>query len=100
LYGNETSSFTERELHWLKVAGNIALSKIFGRMRDTALMGWRKLHNNKAHNFCSSSNIGTAIRSKGMKWSERVRHMRDEIWIQIFVGEPEGKRLLGRQKHR
>jgi hypothetical protein len=33
---------------------------------------------------------------------ERARgtHERDEISIQILVGEPEGKRQLGKQRHR
>jgi hypothetical protein len=43
---------TLREEHKLRVSENRMLRRIFGRKRDEAIGGWRKLHE-ELHNLCS-----------------------------------------------
>jgi hypothetical protein len=57
LYGCKTRSLALREEHSLKVFENRVLRRIFGPRRDEIIGGWRKLHNEELHNFCSSTNI-------------------------------------------
>jgi hypothetical protein len=45
LNGCETSSFTLREEHRLRVFENRVLRRIFGPKRDEVTGEWRKLHN-------------------------------------------------------
>jgi hypothetical protein len=54
-----------------------------------------KLHNVKLHNFYSSPNIITMIKSRRMRWRGYVARMG-----RILVGKPEGKRPLGRPRRR
>jgi hypothetical protein len=42
-------------LHKLRVFENRVLRRIFGPKRDGVMGGWRKLHNEKLHNFIVSS---------------------------------------------
>jgi hypothetical protein len=51
LYGCETWSLALREEHRLRMFENRALRRIFGPKRDEVTGGWRKLHNEKLHNF-------------------------------------------------
>jgi len=49
----------------------------------------------------SSSNIVQAIKWRRMRWVEHVAHMRERRGIyRVLVGKPEGKRPLGRPRHR
>jgi hypothetical protein len=52
--GCETLSLTLKEEHRLRVLDNRVLRIIFGPMRDEMVGDWRKLHNEKLHNFHSS----------------------------------------------
>jgi hypothetical protein len=36
---------------------NRMLRRIFGPIREKAVGGWRKLHHEELHNFCSSQNL-------------------------------------------
>jgi hypothetical protein len=65
LYECETWSSTLREKYRLVVFENRVLKRISGPKRDEILVGWRKLHNEKLHNLCSSPNIIRMIRSRG-----------------------------------
>jgi hypothetical protein len=59
--------------------------------------GWRKLHNEKLHNFYSSRNIIRIIKSRRMRrvgHETRVGEKRNAY--KILVGKPEGMRPLGR----
>jgi hypothetical protein len=67
LYGCETWSLTLREENRLRLFENRVLRKIFGPKRDEVLGGWRKLHNEKLHNFCCSPSIIRIIKSMGMR---------------------------------
>jgi hypothetical protein len=74
LYGCETWSLTLREEHRLRVFENRVLRKIFGSKRDEETGGWRKLHNEKLHNLCSSPSVIRTLKSR-MIWAVHVAQM-------------------------
>jgi hypothetical protein len=41
----------------------------------TEIVGWRKLHNEKLHNFYSSPSIIRMIKSRWMKWAGHLEQM-------------------------
>jgi hypothetical protein len=51
------------------------LRRIFGLKRDEVTGDWRKLHNEKLHNLCSSPNIIRMIMSRKMRWAGHVARM-------------------------
>jgi hypothetical protein len=70
-----TWSLTLREAHRWSVFENRVLKRIFGPKRDEVIGGWRKLHNQKFHNFYSSSGIIRMIMSMKMSWAGYVARM-------------------------
>jgi len=49
----------------------------------------------------SSPNIVRVIKSRRMRWAGHVAHMGEERGAyRVLVGKPEGKRPLGRPRHR
>jgi hypothetical protein len=63
--------------------------------------GWRKLHNEELHDLYSSPSIIRMIKSRRMRWAGHVARMREKRNAnRILVGNPEGKRPLGRPRHR
>jgi hypothetical protein len=100
-YGCKTWSLTLKEEHRLKVFENRVLGRIFGPQRDEVTGGWRKLHNEEQHDLYSSSSIVRVIKARRMGWAGHVARMwevRGEY--NILVGKPEGRRPLGRPRHR
>jgi hypothetical protein len=62
---------------------------------------WRKLYSEKLHNFYSPPNIIRQIKSRRMRWVEHLACMEDERKLyKVLVGKAEGKRPLGKQRHR
>jgi hypothetical protein len=62
---------------------------------------WRKLHNEELHNLYSSPSIIRMIKSRRMRWAGHVARMGEKInAYRILVGNPEGKRPLGRPRRR
>jgi hypothetical protein len=97
----ETWFLTLREEHRLRVFENMVLRRIFGPTRDEVTGDWRKLHNEQLHNLYSSPNIIRMIKSRRMKWAGHVARMGEtRNAYMILVGKPEGKRPLGRPRHR
>jgi hypothetical protein len=60
-----------------------------------------KLHNEEFHNLYSSPNIIRVIKSRRMRRAGHVaRKGEKRNAYRILVGKPEGKRTLGRPRHR
>jgi hypothetical protein len=100
LYGCETWSLTLREEHKLRVFENRVLRKIFGPKREED-GSWRKLHNDEFNSLYSSPNTVRVIKSRRMRWARHVARMGEGRSVyRVLVGRPEGKRPLGRPRHR
>jgi hypothetical protein len=101
LYGCETWSLMLREEHRLRVFENRVLRIIFGTKRDEVTGSWRKLHNEELHGVYSSPSIIRVIKARRMRWARHVACMGEvRNTYSILVGKPEGRRLLGRPRHR
>jgi hypothetical protein len=61
--------------------------------------GWRILHNEELHNLYSSLSIIRMIKSRTMRWAWHVARMGKTAY-RILLGNPEGKRPLGRPRRR
>jgi hypothetical protein len=93
-------SVTFGEEHRQRVFENRVLRKIFGPKREED-GSWRKLHNNDLHSLYSSPNIVRVIKSRRMRWAGHVKSMGEGRGAyRVLVGRPEGKRPLGRPRHR
>ena len=61
----------------------------------------RKLHNEEFNDLYFSPNIIRVIKSRRMRWVGHVARMADSRGVyRVLVGKPEGKRALGRSRHR
>jgi hypothetical protein len=87
--------------HILSLSENRMLRRIFGPKRDEETEGWRKSHNEELHNLFFSSYIIRIIKSRRMRWMKHVACMGEmRNLCRISVTSPEGKRSLGRPRHR
>jgi hypothetical protein len=101
LYGCEILSLTLREEHRLRVFESRVLRRIFRPKRDEVTGGWRKLHNEELHVLYSSPSIVRVIKTRRMRWAGHVVRMGEvRSAYNILVGRPEGRRPLGRPRHR
>jgi len=101
LYGCDTWLLTSREERRLKVFENRVLRRIFGPKRDEVTGKWRKLHNEELNELYCSPNIVWVIKLRRMRWAGQVVHIGERRGIyRVLVGKPEGKRPLGRPRHR
>jgi hypothetical protein len=99
LYGSETWPLTLKEEHRLRVFVNKVLRRIFGPKRDEVTGGWRKLHNEELRDLYSSPSIIKIIKSKRMRWAGHAARMGEKRnAYRLLVGQPEGKRPLGRPR--
>jgi hypothetical protein len=86
--------------HILRVFDNRVL-RIFGSKGGEVTGGWRKLHNEELHNLYSSPSIIRMIKSRRMRWAGHVAGMGlKRNAYRILVEKPEGKRPLGKPRHR
>jgi hypothetical protein len=99
LYSCQSQCLTLREEHTLRELENRVLKKIFGPKEDELAGGWRKLYNEELHKLYFSSNIIRMIKSRRMRWTGHVAHMRDKSneYI-VLVGKLKGKRPLGHKR--
>jgi hypothetical protein len=90
-----------REEHRLRVFENRVLRRIFGLKRDEVTGECRKLHSEEFHNLYSFPDIIRQLKSRRMRWAKHVARMGEERKVyKVLVGKPEGKRQLGRPRHR
>jgi len=90
-----------REERKLRVFVNMVLRRMFGPRRDEVTGEWRRLHNEELNDLYSSPNIVRVIKSRRMRWAGHVAHMGEERGAyRVLVGKLEGKRPLGRPRHR
>jgi hypothetical protein len=60
-----------------------------------------KLDRQRVNDLYSSPNIVRVIKSRTMRWAWHVAQMGEGISVyRVLVGKPEGKRPLGRARHR
>jgi hypothetical protein len=80
---------------------NRVLRRIFGPKRDEATGEWRRLHNEELVDLYSSPNIIRVIKSRRMRWAGYVARMgANRGAYRLLVGGPEGRRPLGKPRHR
>jgi len=90
-----------REERKLRVFENMVLRRIFGPRRDAVTGEWRRLHNKELNDLYCSPNIVRVMKSRRMRWVGHVARMGKERGVYRFlVGKPEGRRPLGRPRHR
>ena len=77
------------------------LEKVFGPKRGEVTGEWRKLHNEELNDLYSLPNIVRVVNSRRMRWAGHVALIGEDRGVhRVLVGKPEGKRLLGRPRHR
>ena len=101
LYGCEIWSLILKEECRLSVFENMVLRRIFGPERDEVTGEWRRLHNEERYALYSSPNIIWVINSTRLRWAGHVARVGERrCAYRALVGKPEGKRPLGRPRHR
>jgi hypothetical protein len=89
---------TLREEHTLRVSEN---RRILGPQREEVARSLRKLHNEELHSLYPSPGvIIRIIKSRRMKWAGHERFVEVRHAYRVLIGNPEGKRSLGRSRHR
>jgi hypothetical protein len=77
------------------------LRRIFGLKRDEVTGEWRKLHDEELRDLYSSPSIIRIIKPRRMRWAGHVVCMGEKRnAYRLLVGNPEGKRPLGRPRRR
>jgi hypothetical protein len=84
-----------KEERRLRVFDSRVQREIFRPQRDEVTGEWRKLHEEELNDLYSSTNIILVIRSRILKWKERVVCMGNRRGAcRVLVGKPEGKNHL------
>jgi len=101
LYGCETWLLTLWEECRLRVFENRVLRRIFGPRRVEVTGECWKLHTEELNDLYSSPNIVRVIKLRRMRWVEPVVRMGERGGIyRVLLGKLEGRRPLGRPRHR
>jgi len=59
------------------------------------------LHNEELRDIYSLPNIVRVVKSRRMRWAGHMAHMGEGRGVhRVLVGKPDGKRPLGRPRHR
>jgi hypothetical protein len=79
---------------------NRVLRRVFGPKKEEVTGEWRKLHNEEISDLYSLPNIVRVVKSR-MRWAGQVARMGEGRGVyRVLVGKPEGRRPLGRPRHR
>jgi hypothetical protein len=78
---------------------HVLLRGTSGPKREEVAGDWRRLHNEELHNLYTSPNVIRVIKSGRMRWAGEVARI-GEIQYNILVGQPGGKKIIGRHRHR
>ena len=90
-----------REERRLRLFENRMLRRIFGPKRDEVTGEWRKVHNEELRDLYFLPNIVGVVKSRRMRWAGYVARVGEGRGVhRVLVGKPEGKRPLGRPRHR
>jgi hypothetical protein len=101
LCGCETWLLTLREECSLRVFNSRVLRRIYGPRRDEVTGEWRRLHDKELYAVCSSPNTIWVIKSGRLRWAGHVACMGERRGAyRALVGNPEGRRQLGRPRQR
>ena len=74
---------------------------IFGLKKDEVTGEWRKLHKEELTALYSLPNIIRGIKSRRIRWAGHVARMGEGRDVpRVLVEKPDGKRPLGRPRHR
>jgi len=85
----------------LRVFETRVLRRILGPRRDNVTGEWRKLNNEELNDLYCSPNIVRAIKPTRISWAWHVARIRERRDVyRLLVVKPEGKRPLGRPRHR
>ena len=77
------------------------LRRIFVPKRDEVTGEWRKLHNEELNDLYFSPDIVPVIKLKRMRWAGLVARKGERRGVcRVLLGKHEGKRPLGRDRHR
>ena len=77
------------------------LRKIFGPTKVKVTGKCRTLHNEELTDLYSSPNITWMIKLRRLRWAGHVAHVGESTAVyRVLVEKPEGKRPLGRPRHR
>jgi hypothetical protein len=98
MYGYEGWTTSERMEEALRVWERKILRKVYGPKRDTNV--WRIRTNKELQDKYRCANIVTSIKVRQLEWAGNVR-MDDERMVKtVFLGNPGGRRKLGRPRLR
>jgi len=90
-----------REERKLRLFENMVLRRLFGPRREEITGEWRRLGNEELNDLYSSPNIVRVIKSRTMRWAGHVARMGEGTGLcAVLVGNPEGRRPMGRPRCR
>jgi hypothetical protein len=90
-----------REECRLRAFENRVMRGIFGSKRDEVTGEWRKLYYEELHDLYSSPTFVWVIKSRRMILVGHVAQKKEGRGVyRVLMGEPEGKRPLGRPRCR
>ena len=80
---------------------NSVLRRISDHKRHEVRDEWRKLHNEELNDPYSPSSIVRVIKSWRIRWAGHVARIGERrVVYRVLVGKSEGKKPLGRSRHR
>ena len=80
---------------------NRVLRRIFEPKTDEVTGKGRKLHNEELNDLYSSFNTLRVIKARKIRWVRHVARMGEGLGVcRVLVGNPKGKRPLGRPRRR